>query len=86
MLGYAAAKGLTRLISERFVKWSKSSQKQFLSKIGKITNRQLQAIRSTIKKSGSTKVINKSIEYVIDKYGYSVVVSAFVSSTLTSIK
>ena len=85
LIGNAAAKCLNKIVSARFAKWPKAKQKSFLSSIGKITNRQLRAIRQAIKNSGSTKVIEKSIEKVIEKYGYALAVSAFISSTTTSI-
>ena len=85
LIGNAAAKCLNKIVSAKFAKWPKAKQKSFLSSIGKITNRQLRAIRQAIKNSGSTKVIEKSIEKVIEKYGYALAVSAFISSTATSI-
>jgi RHS repeat-associated protein len=85
LLGNAAAKILNKFISASFAKWTKAQQKNFLGKIGRITNRQIKTIRSAIKKTGGTKVIEKSITKVLDKYGYPTVVSAFVSSTATSV-
>lgn len=85
LLGNAAAKCLNKIVAAKFATWSKSTQKSFLSKIGRITNRTLKDIRQMIKNSGSTKVIEKSIYKVIDKYGYAALVSAFVSSAFTSI-
>ena len=85
LLGNAAAKYLNKIVSANFAKWTKAKQKSFLSEIGKITNRQLSAIRQSIKNSGSAKVVEKSIEKVIEKYGYAVTVSAFISSTATAI-
>lgn len=85
LLGNAAAKCLNKIVATKFATWNKSTQKKFLSKIGKITNRTLREIRQMIKNSGSTKVIEKSIYKIIDKYGYAALVSAFVSSVATSV-
>ena len=85
LLGNAAAKILNKYISAKFARWTKSQQKDFLGRIGKITNKTLKAIRKQIKSTGSTKAIEKSIQAVLDKYGYPLVVSAFVSSIATSV-
>ncbi len=85
IIGNAAAKCLNKFVAAKFAKATKAEQKAFLSKIGIITNRELTAIRQAIKNSGGIKAIEESIEKVLDKYGYPVVVSAFVSSTATSI-
>ena len=85
LLGNAAAKALNKLVTAKFAKWPKYKQKDFLSKIGKITNKELKKIRNTIRKTGSAKSIEQSIQKVLDKYGAATLVSAFVSSTATSI-
>ena len=85
LLGNLAAKCLCKFVAARFAKWPKVKQKSFLSTIGKITNRELRKIRQAIKSSGSTKVVEKSIEKVLEAYGYAAAVSAFVSSTATTI-
>lgn len=85
LLGNAAAKALNKFVSARFVKWTKSQQKNFLGKIGMITNRTLRDIRQAIKKNGGYKVIENAVSKVLDRYGYPTVVSAFVSSTATSV-
>lgn len=85
LLGNATAKIFSKLISARFAKWTHNQQKTFLGKIGKITNRTLRDIRRIVKNSGSNKVIEESVQTVLDRYGYLVAVSAYVSSKLTSI-
>ena len=85
LLGNAAAKALNKFVSARFVQWTKSQQKNFLGKIGKITNGTLRDIRQAIKKNGGYKVIENAVSKVLDRYGYPTVVSAFVSSTATSV-
>ena len=80
LLGNAASKVLIKGITKYFDSLTKSGQKAFLSRIGQITNRQLTAIRQEIKKGLTPAILDK----LVKKYGYDVVVSAFVSSTASS--
>ena len=82
LLGAAAAELVSKGVTEYFRSLSKASQKEFLSSIGKITNRELSAIRQVLKR-GLTPQILKDL---VSKYGYDVIVSAIVSSTATSVK
>ena len=82
LLGNAAAKVLIKGVTKYFGTLTKKSQKAFLSRIGKITNAQLRAIRQQISKRLTPTVL----EDLVKKYGYDVLVSAFVSSTAASAK
>ncbi len=82
LLGNAASKVLIKGVTKYFGSLTRSSQKAFLSRVGQITNRQLTAIRQEIKKGLTPAILNK----LVKKYGYDVVVSAFVSSTASSAK
>ena len=81
LLGYGASKVLIKGVTKYFGKLSKSAQKAFLKRIGKISNRELTAIRKQVKNGLTPNALNK----LVNKYGYDVIVSAFVSSTATVI-
>ena len=80
LLGEGASKLLSYGVTKYFGSLTKLGQKRFLSRIGKITNRQLTQIRQQIKR-GLTPA---KLERLIKRYGWDVLVSAFVSSTATS--
>ena len=81
LLGNASAKLLTKGITKYFSTLTKAKQKAFLSRVGQITNAALKEIRREVSKGLTPKILEK----LIRKYGYDVLVSAFVSSTATSI-
>ena len=80
LLGNASAKLLTKGVTKHFGSLTKAKQKAFLSRIGRITNAQLNAIRQQIK-NGLTPQL---LDTLVKKYGYDVVISTWVSSTATS--
>ena len=81
LLGNASAQLLSKGVTKYFGSLTRAKQKAFLSNIGKITNRQLTAIRREVSKGLTPEILDK----LVKKYGYDVLVSAFVSSTATSI-
>lgn len=81
LLGNASAKLLSKGVTKYFGTLTKAKQKAFLSNVGKITNRELTAIRREVAKGLTPKILDK----LVKKYGYDVLVSAFVSSSATSI-
>ena len=81
-LGNAASKVLIKGVTKYFGTLTKANQKAFLSRIGRITNAQLRAIRQQVSKGLTPSVL----EQLVKKYGYDVLVSAFVSSTAASAK
>ena len=82
LLGKAASELLIKGVTNYFGSLTKANQKAFLSRIGQITNRQLSAIRQQIKQGLTPEILKELVE----KYGYDVLVSAFVSSTASSAK
>ena len=80
LIGNEAAELLTNVVTEYFASLTKAAQKDFLQSVGQITNRELTAIRQTISKGLTPDILIELIE----KYGYSTLVSAFVSSTSAS--
>lgn len=82
LLGNSASKILIKGVTKYFGTLTKASQKAFLRRIGQITNAQLRAIRQQVSK-GLTPT---SLEQLVKKYGYDVLVSAFVSSVAASVK
>ena len=81
LLGNASAKLLTKGVTKYFGSLTRAKQKVFLSRIGRITNAQLKAIRQQMKAGLTPSLLNK----LVKKYGYDVLVSAWVSSTATSV-
>lgn len=81
LLGNASAQLLSKGVTKYFGTLTRAKQKAFLSRIGKITNRELTAIRREVAKGLTPKILDQ----LIKKYGYDVLVSAFVSSSATSI-
>ncbi|MPM37340.1 hypothetical protein SDC9_83950 [bioreactor metagenome] len=80
-LGYGASKVLSGLTQKYFAGLTKEGQKLFLSSINKITNRDLTAIRQTISAGGKAA----QVDQLIEKYGYDVVIAAFVSGATTEV-
>lgn len=80
-IGYGAAKALSGMLQNYFASLSKAGQKNFLSRITNISNRELTAIRKTIAAGGKSA----QVEELIKKYGYDVVVAVFVSAASTEI-
>lgn len=81
LLGNAAAKVLIKGVTKYFGKLSWGKQMNFLKQVGRIYSSQLRAIRREIHKGLTPRILEK----LVQKYGYDVIVSAFVSSTATSI-
>lgn len=77
IIGKGAADLFSKGFQSYFSTLTKARQKELLSNIGKITNRELTAIRKEIN-SGLT---SKKLQALVERYGYDVIVSAFVSST-----
>lgn len=82
LLGNAASKLMIKGVTKYFGSLTRSGQKAFLSRVGQITNRQLTAIRKEIGRGLTPALLDK----LVKKYGYDVLVSAFVSSTASSAK
>ncbi|MEA4833249.1 MAG: hypothetical protein VB118_11630 [Oscillospiraceae bacterium] len=72
---------MSSIMQKYFSGLTKAGQKIFLSGLGKITNRNLAAIRKVIAAGGKAAQIDE----LIAKYGYAIVFSAFVSSTTTEV-
>ena len=81
LLGNASAQLLIKGVTNHFGSLTKHEQKAFLSRIGHITNSQLTSIRQEMKQGLTPEILTDLVE----KYGYDVLVSAFVSSTASSI-
>ena len=81
LIGEASSQVLIKGVTKYFNSLTKSAQKKFLSGIGQITNRQLTEIRRIVANGLTPKILSDLVE----KYGYNVLVSAFVSSTPTSV-
>ena len=81
LLGETSARLLTKGITKYFGGLTKAKQKAFLNSIGNISNRDLNAIRKIISKGLTPEILND----LVDKYGYAILASAFVSSIGTSI-
>ena len=82
LLGNAAAKLLIKGVTKYFGSLSRAKQTKFLSSIGRITSSQFREIRRQIYNG----VTPAALDRLVKKYGYDVLVSAFVSSTATSVK
>ncbi len=82
LIGDASAKLLIKGVTKHFNSLTKSAQKRFLKSVGKITNRQLTAIRQQAKKGLTPAILDK----LVKKYGYDIVVSSWVSSSLSTAK
>ena len=80
LVGKGAADLLSFGFQEYFKTLTKAQQKAILSSIGNISNRELTAIRQAFKSGMNCAKLNE----LVVKYGYDVVVSAFVSSTTAS--
>ncbi len=81
-LGYGASKVLVKGVTTYFKGLSKMAQRSFLRKIGKITGSEFRAIRREVANGLTPSILKK----LVAKYGYDTIVSAFVSSTTTSIR
>ena len=81
IIGNASAKLLSKCVTKHFSSLTKTNQKKFLSSIGRITNRQLHEIRN----QANRKLTQELIDKLVKKYGYDVLVSAWVSSTITEL-
>ena len=79
VIGKASADLLACKFQSYFGTLTKNQQKQFLSRIGKISNRELSSIRAALKHNIPVSELNKLIE----KYGYDVIISAVVSATMS---
>ena len=79
--GKGAAELLSAGFKTDFQSITKAEQKVLLGRLGQITNRELTAIRQALSKNITPVQLNELIE----KYGYDVLVSAFVSSSSTEL-
>lgn len=82
LLGEAIAESFTIRFKAHFAKLTRAEQKGMLSKIGKITNRELKEIRKALKNDLPVEKLDE----LISKYGYDKIVSAFVSSTTATVE
>ena len=76
-------KGTADLLASNFQLYfgtlTKNQQKQLLTRVGKISNRELTSIRAALKHNITVSKLNDLLE----KYGYDVVVSAVVSAAMS---
>ena len=79
MLGQGAASYMGARFKKHFSTLIKAEQKTMIGNIGNINNRQLTSIRQAIKRSGT----HETLEALVERYGWSVVVSAFVAGVTT---
>ena len=76
VVGKTVGKEVERMIQSKFQTLSKAQQKAILNEVGKVSNRDLQAIRTSLGKGGRSDLLNQWIE----KYGFSFVAEAFASA------
>ena len=81
IIGKYAGDLISKGFQSYFSTLTKANQKALLSNIGKITNRQLTEIRQAIQAGLNVEKLDE----LVKKYGYDVIISAFVSSAVTLI-